>query len=89
LLPDVTSAATPWWVYFLRCVDGTLYCGATSDYERRVLRHGRGQVKYTRGRLPVELVYLELCDDKSAALRRENALKRLSRTQKLKLAELA
>jgi putative endonuclease len=79
----------PWWVYFLRCGDGSLYCGITNDVERRLLRHGRGEVKYTRGRLPVELVYLEEVDGRGEALRREAALKRLTRGQKLRLVALA
>ncbi|WP_224249295.1 GIY-YIG nuclease family protein [Hyalangium gracile] len=70
----------------LRCRDGTLYTGATNDLERRVATHGRGKgAAYTRARLPVTLVWSEPAEDRSAALRREAALKRLSRLEKLQL----
>ena len=73
----------PWYVYILRCGDGTLYTGATDDVDRRLAAHraGRG-AKYTRGRGPLELVYVEEQLDKSAALRREWEIKRLRREQK-------
>src|SRR5258706_211662 len=58
-----------WIVYLLRCCDGTLYCGITNDLPRRLGAHGRGGVKYTRGRLPVEVVYVEPAADRSAAHR--------------------
>lgn len=70
----------------LRCRDGTLYTGATNNLERRVATHNRGRgAAYTRARLPVTLVYAEPAENRSAALRREAALKRLSRAQKLRL----
>jgi putative endonuclease len=70
----------------LRCGDGTLYTGATNDLERRLATHGRGKgAAYTRARLPVTLVWSEPAEDRSAALRREAALKRLSRGEKLLL----
>lgn len=77
-----------YYVYILRCGDGTLYTGSTNDVQRRleVHRSGRG-AKYTRSRLPVELVYREALPDKSAALRREAAIKRLSRGEKLALIQ--
>ena len=73
-------------VYILRCGDGTLYTGCTNDLPRRIRAHqsGRG-AKYTRSRLPVELVYQEAVPDRSAALRREAAIKRLDRRRKLAL----
>lgn len=74
-----------WSVYFLRCADGTLYAGATVDMERRLVAHARGRVKYTRGRLPVVLAYLEAVGGRSAALSREAALKRLRRAAKEQL----
>ncbi len=77
-----------WYVYLLRCVDGTLYCGATNDLDRRLLRHGRGDVRYTRGRLPVEMVYAEPALDRSEAQKREAELKRLTRAEKLRLARM-
>lgn len=77
-----------WTVYMLRCGDGTLYTGATCDLSRRLASHQRGRgAKYTRSRLPVALAYWEEAPDKSAALRREAAIKRLSRREKLALVE--
>ena len=77
-----------YYVYLLRCRDGSLYAGYTDDPERRVKVHNSGKgSKYTRSRLPVELVYQEEHPDKSSALRRECQLKRLSRAEKLKLIE--
>jgi putative endonuclease len=78
-----------WSVYLLRCADGTLYCGATNDITRRLVAHGRGRVKYTRGRLPVELAHLERAGGKGAALSREAACKRLTRAAKLALIACA
>ncbi len=75
-----------WWVYILRCGDGTLYTGSTDDVERRLEAHRAGKgAKYTRGRGPLELVYSEGCPDRSAALRRECAVKRLTRQEKLRM----
>lgn len=77
-----------WTVYILRCADGTLYTGMTDDMEKRLKTHNSGKgAKYTRARLPVEVAYTESCADKSAALRREHAIKQLTRKQKLKLIE--
>lgn len=73
-------------VYILRCADGTLYTGIAADVERRVAVHNSGKgAKYTRGRLPVEVVYREKQPDKGAALSRELAIKKLTRAQKLQL----
>ena len=73
-------------VYILRCGDGTLYTGITNDLPRRLAAHGSGRgAKYTRSRLPVELVYQEAVPDRSAALQREAAIKRLDRRRKLAL----
>lgn len=75
-----------WFVYMLECRDGSLYTGATVDLERRLATHLRGKgAAYTRSRLPLRLVWSEAVADRSAALRREAALKRLSRGAKLKL----
>ena len=72
-----------WYVYILRCGDGTLYTGITDDVSRRLAAHRAGKgARYTRGRGPLELVYQEEQPDKSAALRREYAIKRLKRGQK-------
>lgn len=70
-------------VYILKCCDGSLYTGWTNDIEKRLAAHNSGNgAKYTRGRRPVELVYLEKLPDKSAALRREAAIKKLKRSRK-------
>jgi len=75
-----------WWVYLLACRDGSLYAGATNDLARRVAAHARGRGgRYTRSRLPVTLVHSERAAGRGAALRREAALKRLTRAEKLAL----
>lgn len=75
-----------WIVYILTCADGTLYTGITDDLSRRVAAHNAGKgAKYTRGRVPVVPVYTEHCPDKSSALRREAAIKAMSREKKLAL----
>ena len=75
-----------YYVYILRCGDDSLYTGYTDDVERRLSIHQSGKgAKYTRSRLPVELVYQEELPDKSAALRREAANKKMTRAQKLAL----
>ena len=78
-----------WFVYLLLCGDQTLYCGITDDVERRLEAHRSGKgAKYTRGRGPLELVYVEQCDGHSHALKRECAIKRFSRQEKLKMIEM-
>ena len=73
-------------VYMLRCGDGSLYTGWTNDLEKRVKAHQAGHgAKYTRSRLPVELVWHEECETKEAAMSREWHLKRLSREEKLNM----
>jgi len=75
-------------VYILQCADGTLYTGWTTDLERRLQAHNSGQgARYTRGRRPVRLVYHEEQPARSAAQKREVAIRRLSRVDKLKLIE--
>ncbi len=75
-----------WYVYMLQCGDGSLYTGITDDVPRRLAAHRAGKgAKYTRGRGPLELVYQEEQPDKSSALKREIAIKRLKRKQKLEL----
>lgn len=75
-----------WFVYMLRCRDGSLYTGYTDDVARRLSVHQSGKgAKYTRSRLPVELAYQEELPDKSSALRREAAIKKLKRPEKLAL----
>lgn len=76
----------PWYVYILRCGDGTLYTGITDDVKRRFDAHCAGKgAKYTRGRGPLELAYTEGVEDKSAALKREHAIKCMKREEKLTL----
>ena len=76
----------PWYVYMLRCRDGSLYTGCTNDLARRLDVHNAGRgAAYTRSRLPVRLAWFESAVDKGAALRREAALKRLQRAEKLQL----
>lgn len=71
------------YVYVLRCGDGSLYTGWTNDLTRRLAAHQSGKgAKYTRGRLPIEMVYFEEMPDKSAALKRENELKKLKKAEK-------
>jgi putative endonuclease len=74
------------WVYLLRCSDGSLYTGWTTDLERRVARHQAGIAsKYTASRLPVELALSIPMSDRTSARREEARIKRLSRSQKLEL----
>jgi len=75
-----------WFCYLLRCADDTLYCGITNDLEKRLAAHNAGTAsKYTRTRVPVELVYAEPCADRSAASKREMEIKQMTRSEKLKL----
>ncbi|WP_293695815.1 GIY-YIG nuclease family protein [uncultured Phascolarctobacterium sp.] len=76
------------FVYMLRCKDGSLYTGWTNNLEHRLAMHNSGRgAKYTRGRGPLALVYSEELPDKEAALRRECAIKKLRREQKLALLQ--
>jgi len=75
-----------WFVYMLRCADGTLYTGITKDLTRRCQQHNDGVAsRYTRSRRPVKLVYQESQRSQSLALKREAAVKKLTRRQKLAL----
>jgi predicted GIY-YIG superfamily endonuclease len=86
----VATRNTAWWVYLVRCADGTLYAGCTPDVAARVEKHNLGKgARYTRSRRPVVLVWKRRCADKVAALRREYALKQLDRAQKLSLIATA
>ena len=74
------------YTYILKCADDTLYCGWTNDLEKRIKVHNEGKgAKYTRSRLPVKIVYCEEFETKSEALKREHAIKKLTRGQKEKL----
>ena len=72
-----------WYLYILKCGDGSLYTGITTDVDKRLEAHrsGRG-AKYTRGRAPLEVIYRECCGTHSDALKREMEVKRLSREEK-------
>jgi len=79
------------FVYMLKCNDGSYYMGYATDAHRRLREHN-GELankgaKYTRGRRPVKLVYFEACESRSDALKRENALRKLTRLQKEQLAQ--
>jgi len=74
------------YVYILRCADGSLYTGWTNDLKKRVKTHNAGKgAKYTKTRLPVELVYYEEYEEKGEALSRELSIKKLKKTAKEKL----
>ena len=75
-----------YFVYILVCEDDTLYCGYTNDLEARLIAHNSGKgAKYTKSRLPVRMVYHESFETKSDALKREAAIKKMSRNEKLHL----
>lgn len=74
---------TGWFLYMLRCRDNTLYTGITTDLSRRLNEHNQGTAsRYTRSRRPVAITYHEECPDRAAALKREHAVKKLSRREK-------
>jgi putative endonuclease len=86
-----TAKRATYFVYILECADGTLYTGSTNDLDKRLTAHnsatGPMAAKYTRSRRPVTMRYSETCKNKSAALKREWVLKKLSRNEKLTLIE--
>jgi putative endonuclease len=76
------------YCYILQCSDGTFYTGWTTDPGRRVPQHNKGSgAKYTNTRRPVKLVYLEPCPNQTDAMKRELAIKKMNRTQKMKLVD--
>ncbi len=78
------------YCYILECADGTFYTGWTTDPQRRVNQHNKGiGAKYTSTRRPVKLVYLETLSTRTEAMKRELAIKKMKRTQKSKLIEIA
>jgi len=84
--PPRRRSATEWSVYILRCGDGSFYTGVATDVRARVAKHNRGKgAKYTRGRRPVQLVYREPAGSRGAALKREYAVKQLTRAAKHRL----
>lgn len=79
-----------WVVYILECKDGSLYTGITDRLEYRLATHRAGKgAKYTKGRSPLTLRYIEDCADHSSALKREIAIKRLTKTEKWELCKTA
>ena len=85
----MTQAANSWQVYIVRCADETLYTGIARDVYKRLDEHNHSQLaaRYTRARRPVVLVYTEACESRSQALRREIAIKKLSRCDKQRLCQ--
>jgi putative endonuclease len=83
---ESTESRGPWHVYIVRCIDDSLYTGVAKDLPARIAQHNAGGgAKYTRGRLPVELVYAESAGDRGAAQKREAAIKRLPSAGKRRL----
>jgi putative endonuclease len=81
--------AAQWFVYMVRCADGSLYTGITTDVRRRVEEHNgddRLGARYTRGRRPVRVCHVEPAESRSGAARREAAIKKMTRSQKERLA---
>ena len=86
--PKVRRSTDEWFVYMVRCADGSLYTGIATDVERRCGQHNAGTAsRYTRSRLPVALVYHEAHPDQSSALKREAAVKALDRREKLAMTQ--
>ena len=82
-----TDAEVIWFVYLLRCADNSLYCGVTNNIQKRIQKHSTGKgAKYTRSRLPVELVWQSSGIDKSTAHKAEYYIKQRSKDQKEMLA---
>ena len=84
--PAARKQSKRWFVYLLKCGDGTLYCGITNDLEKRIAAHNCGKgARYTRTRGPVLVVWTRRCNSRSKALQIEYATKQLSKAQKLKM----
>jgi putative endonuclease len=87
-MPDSAAVDSngAWYVYIVRCSDASLYTGITTRIEARLAKHNTGTgARYTRGRGPVELVYLEAVEDRGTALRRDAQIKRLPADRKRRL----
>ena len=85
-LTSSASTRANYFVYIVRCRDGSLYTGTAKDLESRIAKHNKGTgAKYTRSRRPVSLVYFETVEGRGAGLRREAQIKKLSREEKLTL----
>ena len=82
--PKARSSGDKWFVYVVRCADSSLYTGITKDVKRRCQQHNAGTAsRYTRSRLPVKLVYQEARPSQSSALKRELAIKAMTRREKM------
>ena len=80
------KAKPNWYLYILKCADDSLYTGITTDVERRIKQHTEGKgAKYTRGKVPLKLVYKKRFKNRSLASKREAAIKKLTREEKIKL----
>ena len=80
------SAKSAWYIYILQCADNTLYTGVATDINARLATHNAGKgAKYTRGRLPAILLYQESAENRSAALQREHAIKKMRAAEKRQL----
>lgn len=86
--PKDKPAGDKWLVYIVRCADGTLYTGITKDVKRRCQQHNAGTAsRYTRSRRPIKLIYQEIHPDQSSALKREAAIKAMTRKEKLAMIQ--
>jgi len=87
MIANVSKDKKAWFVYLVECADGTLYCGITTDIERRIFEHNKTKrgAKYTRSRRPVELIGYFKRDSRSKALREEIRIKQLNKKQKRSL----
>ena len=85
---SIDSDKPSWHLYILKCCDGSFYTGITNNLDRRLNLHNSGVAsKYTRARLPVSMVYVEPCENRSDASKRELQVKKLDRKAKMKLIE--
>lgn len=83
---ETNRVQKPWWVYIVKCSDGTYYTGIAPDINKRIEKHNSGNgAKYTRSREPVELLYYEEHENRSLATKREMQIKKLTRDQKKEL----
>ncbi|NLN62570.1 MAG: GIY-YIG nuclease family protein [Myxococcales bacterium] len=90
LTASPNPADGPWTTYIVRCADDTLYTGIAKDLHARLKAHNRGKgAKYTAQRRPVHLCYLEYAPDRSAASKREHAIKQMTRAEKMRLIHSA
>jgi len=87
MIVTMVQTLASWYVYLVKCGDGSLYCGITTNIERRLKEHNSGSkgAKYTRSRRPVSLVHVEPSENRSTASRREAQIKKLTRKQKEEL----